>query len=168
MPGRCPEISRHFLAILVDSLNAKICVMPLLVLAFLLIPLLEIYLLIEIGGLVGVYWTVAAVVGTALAGAALVRRQGLAALHRFRVAVGQGELPALTIMEGLVLLVAGALLLTPGFFTDALGFACLTPPLRRRFIQGWLATRLVPGAQNSSAGGTRGDPVEGEFRRLDD
>ena len=104
--------------------------MPLLVLAFLLIPLLEIYLLIEIGGLIGAYWTVAAVVGTALAGAALVRRQGLATIHRFRVAMGQGELPALTIMEGLVLLVAGALLLTPGFFTDAFGFLLLFPPFR--------------------------------------
>ena len=142
--------------------------MPLLILAFLLIPLLEIYLLIEIGGLIGAYWTVAAVVGTALAGAALVRRQGLAALNHFRVAMGQGELPALTIMEGLILLVAGALLLTPGFFTDALGFACLTPPLRRRFIQGWLATRLVPGAKNPGATGARQSPVEGEFRRLDD
>lgn len=168
MPGRCPESKSPFLAILVDSLNPKTRVMPLLVLAFLLIPLLEIYLLIEIGGLIGAYWTVAAVVGTALAGAALVRRQGLAALHRFRVAMGQGELPALTIMEGLVLLVAGVLLLTPGFFTDALGFACLTSPLRRRFIRGWLVTRLVPGAQNPGAGRAGQRPVEGEFRRLDD
>ena len=111
--------------------------------------------------------TVAAVVGTALAGATLVRRQGLAAWHRFRITMGQGELPALTIMEGLVLLVAGALLLTPGFFTDALGFACLTPPLRRRFIQGWLATRLVPGVTKTRCGlAPVGSPVEGEFRRL--
>ena len=68
--------------------------MPLLVLAFLLIPLLEIYLLIEIGGLIGAYWTIAAVVGTALAGAALVRRQGLATLHRFRVAMGHAGIGA--------------------------------------------------------------------------
>ena len=95
--------------------------MPLLFLTFLLVPLLEIYLLIEIGSLIGAAWTVAAVVGTAALGAALVRRQGLVALARFRAATEAGELPALTIMEGLVLLVAGALLLTPGFFDGPRG-----------------------------------------------
>jgi len=81
----------------------------------------------------------------------------------------EGELPALTIIEGLVLLVAGALLLTPGFFTDIVGFACLTPPLRRRFITTWLEARMVPGEDLSDRqGSTPHDPVEGEFRRLDD
>ncbi len=143
--------------------------MPLLVFTFLLIPLLEIYLLMEIGGLIGGGWTITAVVGTALVGAALVRRQGLAALARFRSAMTEGELPALTIIEGLVLLVAGALLLTPGFFTDIVGFACLTPPLRRRFITTWLEARMVPGEDlPDRQGSTPHDPVEGEFRRLDD
>ena len=90
--------------------------MPLLFLTFLLVPLLEIYLLIEIGSVIGAAWTVAGVVGTAVVGAALVRRQGLAALGRVRSATEAGELPAITIIEGLALLVAGALLLTPGFF----------------------------------------------------
>ena len=75
--------------------------MPLLFLTFLLVPLLEIYLLIEIGSLIGAVWTVTAVVGTAALGAALVRRQGLAALARFRSATQAGELPAVTIIEGL-------------------------------------------------------------------
>ena len=142
-------------------------VMPLLFLTFLLVPLLEIYLLIEIGSLIGAVWTVAAVVGTAALGAALVRRQGLAALARFRAATQAGELPALTIMEGLVLLVAGALLLTPGFFTDLLGFVCLTPQLRQLLIRRWLASRVVAPA-GRSPNGDRADVVEGEFRRLDD
>ncbi|HCX88837.1 MAG TPA: exlusion protein FxsA [Gammaproteobacteria bacterium] len=141
--------------------------MPLLFLTFLLVPLLEIYLLIEIGSLIGAAWTVAAVVGTAALGAALVRRQGLVALARFRAATEAGELPALTIMEGLVLLVAGALLLTPGFFTDLVGFICLTPRLRRMLIRRWLASRVIAPA-GRPANGDRADVVEGEFRRIDD
>lgn len=116
--------------------------MPLLFLTFLLVPLLEIYLLIEIGSVIGAAWTVAGVVGTAVVGAALVRRQGIAALARFRSATEAGELPAITIIEGLALLVAGALLLTPGFFTDAIGFVLLTPPLRQILIRRWFSGRV--------------------------
>jgi len=141
--------------------------MPLLFLTFLLVPLLEIYLLIEIGSLIGAAWTVVGVVGTAALGAALVRRQGLAALARFRSATESGELPALTIMEGLALLVAGALLLTPGFFTDAVGFVLLTPPLRQALIRRWLSGRAVVSG-NSTQGKRDSGVVEGEFRRIDD
>ena len=141
--------------------------MPLLFLTFLLVPLLEIYLLIEIGSLIGAAWTVVGVVGTAALGAALVRRQGLAALARFRSATQSGELPALTIMEGLALLVAGALLLTPGFFTDAVGFLLLTPPLRQVLIRRWLAGRAVVSGR-STQGKRDSGVVEGEFRRIDD
>ncbi len=141
--------------------------MPLLFLTFLLVPLLEIYLLIEIGSLIGAAWTVVGVVGTAGLGAALVRRQGLAALARFRSATQSGELPALTIMEGLALLVAGALLLTPGFFTDAVGFVLLTPPLRQVLIRRWLAGRAVVSG-HSTQGERHPGVVEGEFRRIDD
>ena len=141
--------------------------MPLLFLTFLLVPLLEIYLLIEIGSLIGAAWTVVGVVGTAALGAALVRRQGLAALARFRSATEAGELPALTIMEGLALLVAGALLLTPGFFTDAIGFVLLTPPLRQILIRRWFSGR-VEGMGNATQRKRDSGVVEGEFRRLDD
>ena len=141
--------------------------MPLLFLTFLLVPLLEIYLLIEIGSLIGAAWTVVGVVGTAALGAALVRRQGLAALARFRSAIQSGELPAFTIMEGLALLVAGALLLTPGFFTAAVGFALLTPPLRQVLIRRWLAGRAVVSGTNTQGKRDSG-VVEGEFRRIDD
>ena len=141
--------------------------MPLLFLTFLLVPLLEIYLLIEIGSVIGAVWTVAGVVGTAVAGAVLVRRQGLAALGRFRSATEAGELPAITIIEGLALLVAGALLLTPGFFTDAIGFVLLTPPLRQILIRRWFSGR-VEGMGNATQRKRDSGIVEGEFRRLDD
>ena len=141
--------------------------MPLQFLTFLLVPLLEIYLLIEIGSVIGAVWTVAGVVGTAVVGAALVRRQGLAALGRFRSATEAGELPAITIIEGLALLVAGALLLTPGFFTDAIGFVLLTPPLRQILIRRWFSGR-VEGMGNATQRKRDSGVVEGEFRRLDD
>ena len=141
--------------------------MPLLFLTFLLVPLLEIYLLIEIGSVIGAVWTVAGVVGTAVVGAALVRRQGLAALGRFRSATEAGEVPAITIIEGLALLVAGALLLTPGFFTDAIGFVLLTPPLRQILIRRWFSGR-TGGMGNATQRKRDSGVVEGEFRRLDD
>ncbi|MDP6947883.1 MAG: FxsA family protein [Arenicellales bacterium] len=142
--------------------------MPLILFAFLLVPVLEIYLLIEIGSALGASWTVTLVVATAVAGAALVRRQGLATLARFRAAVEQEELPALALAEGVVLLVAGALLLTPGFFTDAVGFACLVPPLRRLAIAQLLARAI--GQNGGRPGGAAQAPrtVEGEYRSLDD
>ena len=141
--------------------------MPLLFLTFLLVPLLEIYLLIEIGSLIGAVWTVTAVVGTAALGAGLVRRQGLAALARFRSATQVGELPAVTIIEGLALLVAGALLLTPGFFTDLVGFLLLTPPLRQFLASRWLAGRVVTPADGTPSGRAPG-VLDGESRRIDD
>ena len=141
--------------------------MPLLFLTFLLVPLLEIYLLIEIGSLIGAVWTVTAVVGTAALGAGLVRRQGLAALARFRSATQVGELPAVTIIEGLALLVAGALLLTPGFFTDLVGFLLLTPPLRQFLVSRWLAGRVVTPVGGTPSGRAPG-VLDGESRRIDD
>jgi len=141
--------------------------MPLLFLIFLLVPVLEIYLLIEIGSLIGAVWTVTAVVGTAALGAGLVRRQGLAALARFRSATQVGELPAVTIIEGLALLVAGALLLTPGFFTDLVGFLLLTPPLRQFLVRRWLAGRVVTPVGGTPSGRAPG-VLDGESRRIDD
>ena len=141
--------------------------MPLLFLIFLLVPVLEIYLLIEIGSLIGAVWTVTAVVGTAALGAGLVRRQGLAALARFRSATQVGELPAVTIIEGLALLVAGALLLTPGFFTDLVGFLLLTPPLRQFLVSRWLAGRVVTPVGGTPSGQAPG-VLDGESRRIDE
>ena len=142
--------------------------MPLILIIFILVPLAEIYLLIQVGSVIGAAWTIFSVVATAVLGAYLVRRQGFAAVSRIRSQLEAGELPALEMLEGLFLLVAGALLLTPGFFTDAVGFACLTPPLRRWTI-GYLLQRGVvqrPGGGATRAGGPR--TIEGEYHRVDD
>ena len=140
-----------------------------LLLAFLVVPLAEIYLLIEVGSVVGAVATIGLVVFTAVVGAALMRAQGLATLFRARSSMAKGEVPALELMEGAVILVAGALLLTPGFITDAAGFVCLVPSLRRRLILAF-ATLRPAGPPRSRAGhpGHGRQPLEGEYRRLDD
>ncbi|MEA3291895.1 MAG: FxsA family protein [Pseudomonadota bacterium] len=112
--------------------------MKILFLVFLFVPLVEIYFLIQIGSVIGAGWTMFAVVITALLGAALVRAQGFSTLARVQKQLAQGNMPAIEVLEGVFLLVAGALLLTPGFFTDAIGFAFLTPPVRRWLIRYFL------------------------------
>jgi len=107
----------------------------LLFVLFLTVPLIEIVILIEIGQVFGVAYTIALVVGTAALGAALLRHQGLSTLARVQMNMGQGKLPASELIEGLILLIAGALLLTPGLFTDAFGFLVLIPTLRQRIAQ---------------------------------
>ncbi|MGA8260142.1 MAG: FxsA family protein [Arenicellales bacterium] len=145
---------------------------PALLLTFLLIPLLEIYLLLKVGGVIGVGWTIFAVVFTAVLGASLVRRQGFATLNRIRGQLGRGELPATELLEGVVLLIAGALLLTPGFFTDTLGFLCLVPPVRRAVIRYVVRHGTIihvgPGGGPGPAASAHGEPLEGQYRRVDD
>jgi len=110
--------------------------MKILFLVFLVVPLVEIYLLIQIGSIVGAGTTIFLVVFTAMLGAILVRAQGFSTLARVQSQLGSGQIPAVEIVEGLFLFISGALLLTPGFFTDAIGFIFLTPPLRRMIIHG--------------------------------
>ena len=102
---------------------------------FLLVPLIEIYFLIQVGEVIGAGWTIFAVVATAVIGVNLLRVQGTSTLLRAQANLQQGSLPAMEMMEGLALAVSGILLLTPGFFTDAFGFILLTPILRRVLIK---------------------------------
>ncbi len=141
----------------------------LLLLLFFTVPLVEIYVLLEVGGAIGVLPTIALVVLTAVMGAGLIRAQGIATLGRVQQELARGELPAVGIIEGALLLVAGALMLTPGFVTDTIGFLILVPPLRRRAIQSFLARRTVAAGMAASQGGA-GKPgaIEGEFRREDE
>lgn len=98
--------------------------------AFIGIPLIEIALFIQVGGFIGLWPTIAVVVLTAVAGTALLRHQGLSALTRLQQSLDRGEMPLDPVFDGFCLLAAGLLLLTPGFFTDAIGFLLFTPPLR--------------------------------------
>ena len=103
-----------------------------LILLFTVVPALELALLIEIGQLIGTLYTLALIIGTGVLGAALARSQGLRVLREVQAEFAQGRLPAGSLVDGLLILIAGALLMTPGVLTDAVGFACLTPVLRRQ------------------------------------
>lgn len=144
--------------------------LPSLFAVFLIVPLIEVWLLVTVGSLIGAGWTIFLIVLTAVIGAALVRAQGLSTLARSQELLRQGELPAVELLEGAALLLAGALLLTPGFFTDTVGFLLLLPPLRRRIIQAWVLGGLKQrfSASPATTRGEEGRTLEGEFRRLDD
>ena len=117
---------------------------PIFALLFFAIPLIEIYFLIQVGEVIGALPTIFLVVLTAVIGAFLLRQQGLSTLARFQQSMANGELPATALLEGVMLLVGGVLLMTPGFFTDAIGFACLLP-FTRIAIAKFMLTRMKPG-----------------------
>ncbi len=146
-------------------------VMQVIFLFFLIVPFVEIYLLLKIGGVIGIFPTVLLVVFTAVLGAWLLRQQGFATWQRMQTSLAQGAVPAYEMIEGPVLLVGGALLLTPGFFTDAVGFACLIPQTRQMFAKYIIENKLI-NTQNVSpfkkAEPKDGNVIEGEFREKDD
>ena len=105
--------------------------------AFIAIPLIEIGLFIQVGEQIGLWPTIFVVVVTAIIGTTLLRIQGLSALNRLQNSLNAGEAPLATVFDGFCLLAAGFLLLTPGFFTDGIGFLLFIPPVRtmlRKFL----------------------------------
>jgi UPF0716 protein FxsA len=106
-----------------------------LFLAFLTIPLIEIALFIQVGGLIGLWATLGIVVLTAILGTWLVKSQGIAAIENLRGTFSRLEDPSEALAYGAMILISGALLLTPGFFTDAVGFLLLSPHIRRAVFQ---------------------------------
>nr|WP_055502464.1 FxsA family protein [Nonomuraea pusilla] len=117
----------------------------LLFLAFLVVPVLEIWLLIQVGSVIGGPTTVALLIADSLLGAWLVRREGRRAWRALQEALGSGRMPDRELADGGLVLIGGALLLTPGFFTDVFGFLCVLPftrPLMRR-LGAWFFDRRV-------------------------
>ncbi len=143
-------------------------------LMFLLVPVAEIYFLIKVGGMVGAGLTILLVVFTAVLGAALVRAQGFSTFVRVQMQLARGNLPALEMLEGLVLFAAGALLLTPGFFTDAVGFILLIPPLRRKIIGQVMARGIFGAIMKSTVGpatpssAKHGRVIDADYRKVDE
>ena len=125
--------------------------MPLqyLIALFIGLPVIELALLFELHGAVGFLPTVMLVLLTGIAGAALVRRQGVAILFEIQKEMAHGGLPAPQMMDGVMILVAGAFLVTPGLITDIVGFALLVPFVRER-IRFWLRDKLKQKLQNGS------------------
>ncbi len=101
-----------------------------LVVAFLTVPIVEIYLIVEVARYAGILNTVVLLILVSVAGAWMVRREGLGILRRAQEELATGRVPGRQVVDGLLVLVAGALMLTPGFATDALGLALLFPPSR--------------------------------------
>jgi len=141
-----------------------------LLLAFLTVPLIEIGLFIQVGGWLGLWPTLAIVVVTAVIGTWLVKAQGAAAMTALRQSFSDYRDPTEPLAHGAMILVAGVLLLTPGFFTDALGFALLTPPFRRAAFT-FLRKRVnVQGFQPGPAGPQQRRPgrgagtIEGDYQ----
>ena len=146
---------------------------------FIIVPLIELYLIIEVGSHIGALWTVLIVIMTAVIGVQLLRIQGFNTLRRAQQNMEQGALPAMEMLEGIVLAVGGALLITPGFITDALGFLCLIPFTRRAMIRRFISAANVrthgfydhpfsgrqPHRRDSGHGGRT---LDGKFHREDD
>ena len=112
-----------------------------LFLLFTLVPLIELYLLIRLGTSIGGVETIAIVIGTGVAGGLLAKSQGLAVLDRMRAELNQGRLPAESLLDGLLILIAGAMLITPGLLTDGLGLLLLIPWSRQAF-KSWLKRKI--------------------------
>jgi UPF0716 protein FxsA len=101
-----------------------------LLLLFIVVPAVELALLVEVGSRIGTLATLAIIVATGVLGAALARQQGLRTVRAIQDELARGELPAGSLVDGVIILLAGALLITPGILTDAVGFLCLVPRLR--------------------------------------
>ena len=145
-----------------------------LLILFLTVPVLEIVLLFQVADVIGGWWTVLLIIVTAVLGANLLRQQGLVTVHRLQTCMQQGELPAQALIEGMLLLLAGAFLLTPGFVTDTAGFLLLALPIRSALAAQLLRNGVFSTQVKTSYSSTQssyeadGRTIEGEYRRRDD
>jgi UPF0716 protein FxsA len=135
---------------------------------FVLLPLLELFVLIQVGAQIGAVLTIGLVLFTSALGLALLRQQGYSTLMRAREKAAQGQIPAEEMLGGVFVALGGLLLLFPGFITDVIGLCCLVPPLRRFFLKGLLSRWLVVGGMSVHARrGDTGRVIDGEFERDD-
>jgi UPF0716 protein FxsA len=130
----------------------------LLVVAFVVVPLVEIYTIIQIGQVIGAWWTIALLIADSILGSWLIKREGGRAWRALRTALDEGRMPARELADGALILVGGTLMLTPGFISDIFGIACILPftrPLGRRVLARIISRRLAGGGfVPGSAGGT--------------
>ncbi len=141
---------------------------------FVAVPIIEIALFISVGGAIGLWPTLAIVVLTAMIGTQLMRRQGIMTLNRLQTSLAEGRNPADPMAQGAMILVAGVLLLTPGFFTDAMGFLLLVPLVRTALVR-WAAGRFsaqsmvftASAASRPNPGGS-GDIIDADYSVVDE
>ena len=123
------------------------------------ISFLELYVLIAVGSVLGAFPTILLIVASAGLGSFLLRQQGLATWERLQATIARHETPAYELMEGFLILLGGALLLTPGFITDAVGLMCLLPTLRQKLITIALQYYFIPPVRKDE------NVLEGEFHK---
>nr|WP_302471606.1 FxsA family protein [Vibrio antiquarius] len=136
--------------------------------AFIFVPIIEIGLFIQVGGFLGLWPTIALVLITAFVGASLVRSQGIQTLMSVQGRLEQGEIPAQQIFEGVMLAVAGVLLLTPGFMTDALGMLVLLPAPRAaiaKYLMSKMVVKTMHGGGFQGGFSNQGPFEQDPFRR---
>jgi UPF0716 protein FxsA len=141
--------------------------MVLLVLLFIVVPIIELFVIIQVGEAIGVLPTIALLIADSILGSMLMRSQGRLAWARFNAALTEGRMPHREVADGALIIFGGALLLTPGFVTDVLGIILLLPPTRalvrnlltRRLLPRIVVSRFgVPAAAAAAAGGRRRGP----------
>lgn len=150
----------------------------LLIALIICVPIVEIYLIVQIGGLIGLWPTVFVLLASSVAGAFLLRHQGRSAMNSFRSALDQGRIPAREVFDGTLVLLGGALLLTPGFLTDFFGLLLLLPPTRdlfrvlgERFARSRLAgpgfgSGWAPRSSRPRPGGKRPGDIDGTAEEI--
>jgi UPF0716 protein FxsA len=150
----------------------------LLVVAFVVIPLVEIYVIIQIGQVIGPLWTILLLIADGILGSWLVKREGARAWRALRIALDERRMPARELADGMLILVGGTLILSPGFVLDAVGLLCILPltrPIGRRILSRVISRKLVgvgfpttgfPTARGAPAGGPTGGG--GPYRGPDD
>jgi UPF0716 protein FxsA len=133
--------------------------------AFIVVPLVEIYVLIQVGQVIGPWWTILLLILDSLFGTWLIRREGGRAWLALRVALESGRMPARELADGALILVGGTLMLTPGFVTDAFGILLILPftrPAARRMLTQLVSKRLLAGYTTRPGPGPGGPVVRGE------
>jgi len=131
-------------------------VFALLMLAFLVVPIIELYLFVQVSSAIGFGWALFWIVAVSISGASRVKREGIGAIRRANEKVGQGQVPTDELINGILIVIAGALMLTPGFLTDIIGLLLLLPPTRA-ILRASLRSRFAAGSM-----------VVGGFRRVAD
>lgn len=141
-----------------------------LVLLFVVVPLVEIYILIQVGQVIGAWWTVLALIAVSVLGSYLIKREGSRAWEALKVALRTGRMPARELADGALILIGGTLLLTPGFLSDVVGMLMILPftrPVARRVLTGFVNRKLLGTSAPPGRSGARQRPgpdsvVQGE------
>jgi len=119
-----------------------------LAILFVLVPLIEIYLLIQVGQVIGVWWTILLLIADSILGSYLIKHEGARAWRALTTALESHKMPARELADGALILVGGTLLLTPGFLSDAFGFFCILPftrPVARRLLTRFITRKFLGG-----------------------